>query len=128
MDSSSRGTYLLLLELERETEITIGRLGTFSFPAGYYVYIGSALGYGGLNARLARHRKHTKKFHWHIDYFLLYARIVGLKTDNSGERLECAWARAMLNMPGARVVAPHFGASDCNCPSHLVYLGDTRPI
>ncbi len=69
----------------------IGALGTFDFPRGHYVYIGSAL--NGLEARIARHLAgvpwqnlspdlqsgeigkrcreiHQKKMFWHIDYFL----------------------------------------------------------
>jgi len=123
----SCGTYALLLELEQPAGITIGRLGTSFFPAGYYVYVGSALGSGGLAARLARHGRQNKKLHWHIDYFLVHARIVGIDTDDSGQRLECAWARTMLSRPGAQVVAPRFGASDCTCPSHLIYWGASDP-
>lgn len=119
-----RGTYMLVLELEREAVIAIGRLGTFLFPGGRYVYAGSALGSGGLSARVARHRRRQKRLHWHIDYFLARAQIVGVETNASGKRLECSWARAALSRPGARVVAPHFGASDCSCASHLVYLGE----
>ncbi len=121
----SRGTYALLLELIPGTEITVGRLGTFLFPAGYYVYIGSAFGGGGLAARLARHHRRYKKLFWHIDYLLAHARIVDITTDASGKRLECAWARMMLGMPGVRIVARRLGASDCKCPSHLLFLGST---
>jgi len=125
MNPKSRGTYALLLELEQEAVITVGRLGTFRFPAGYYVYVGSALGSGGLAARLARHRRRDKKLRWHIDYVLAHARIVDVRVDDSGERLECAWACALLSVPGVQVVVPRLGSSDCTCPSHLVYLGST---
>jgi len=118
-----RGTYALLLKLKQQAEITVGQLGAFLFPAGHYVYVGSALGSGGLSARLARHRRRDKKLHWHIDHFLAHAHIVGVGTDDSGNRLECAWVRLMLCESGAQVVAPGFGASDCGCPSHLIYLG-----
>ena len=58
-----KGTYALVLQLERQEEIAIGKLGTFTFPAGYYLYVGSALGPGGLEARLARHRPSTSSGH-----------------------------------------------------------------
>ena len=125
VNPKSRGTYALLLELHPEALITVGRLRAFCFPAGYYVYVGSALGSGGLAARLARHRRRDKKLRWHIDYVLAHARIVGVKIDDSGERLECAWARALLSMPRAQVVARRLGSSDCACPSHLIYLGSS---
>ena len=122
MNPKSCGTYALILELDQETVITVGRLGTFRFPAGYYAYVGSALGSGGLAARLARHRRQDKRTRWHIDYVLAHARIVDVRVDESGQRLECTWARALLSRPGAQIVAPRLGSSDCACPSHLVYL------
>jgi len=57
MTDAEPGTYALLLKLDKQERITVGRLGTFDFPAGYYLYVGSALGPGGLQARLARHRR-----------------------------------------------------------------------
>jgi len=122
-----RGTYILFLQLEQDMRISVGHLGTFRFPQGYYLYVGSALGSGGLPARLRRHQRQQKRLHWHIDYFLAHARIVGVQTDNSGERLECTWARKWLDSPAAQVIAPGFGASDCACPAHLVYLGGVLP-
>ncbi len=126
-DAKARGTYALLLEIEQEAVVTVGRLGTFRFPAGYYVYVGSALGSGGLRARLARHGRQDKKLRWHIDYVLMHARIVDIKVNTSGPERECAWAGTLLHIPGARVVAPRLGSSDCACPSHLIYLGSSDP-
>jgi Uri superfamily endonuclease len=128
MAHKPRGTYALLLALDQETAITVGRLGTFPFPAGCYVYVGSALGSGGLAARLDRHRRSNKKIRWHIDYVLAHARVADTKVDTSGQRLECTWAQKLLNMPGAQVVAPRLGSSDCACPSHLIYLGSTGQL
>lgn len=120
-DRPLRGTYALFLQLEQDTSIVVGRLGTFAFPSGYYIYVGSALGSGGLSARLARHQRRQKRLHWHIDYLLARARIIGVRTDASGERLECLWARKWLDTPGVQVIVPRFGASDCACPTHLLY-------
>jgi len=103
-------------------------LGKLKFPAGRYVYVGSALGSGGLAARLARHRRSEKKLHWHIDYFLRHARILAVRVDGSGLRLECAWVRRMLRSPGTRVAARRLGASDCRCPAHLLFLGEQTRI
>ena len=115
------GSYYLYLRLDRSTTITVGRLGTFRFPAGRYVYTGSAL--SGLEARLARHRRRHKKLHWHIDYLLQHARITRVRRFPSSDRCECRLNAAMLRRPGAEVIAPGFGSSDCSCPSHLVYFG-----
>ena len=42
------GTYVLLLHLPDNEQLTIGKLGTFDFPAGWYAYVGSAFGPGGV--------------------------------------------------------------------------------
>jgi len=119
------GTYALVLYLARAQTIRIGKLGVFEFPRGYYIYVGSAL--NGLAARLARHLRPNKKRFWHIDYFLERAQIKELWTHQGDERLECVWARAALALPRARVIAPRFGASDCACPTHLIYFGAALP-
>ena len=66
----ARGTYLLILRLDRDVVgLPVGKLGALDFSAGYYLYIGSAFGSGGLPARLAYHAKRRKtRRHWHIDY------------------------------------------------------------
>jgi Uri superfamily endonuclease len=122
----ARGTYALVMFLPRAQAIRIGKLGVFQFPRGNYIYVGSAM--NGLRARLARHERRQKKRFWHIDYFLDHARIVDVWTRAGARRLECAWARAALAPPNARVVAPRFGASDCDCKTHLIYLANYSPF
>lgn len=123
----TKGTYCLVLLLPAETAIVVGRLGTFRFPAGYYLYMGSALGPGGLPARTSRYLRSVYKPHWHIDYLLQHAILLGIGHEAGSKRQECAWAKAALSLPGASIPAPGFGASDCRCPSHLIYLGK-RPV
>lgn len=62
------GIYTLVLNVVKDTELTIGKLGRFFFEEGYYVYVGSARGFGGLRARIKRHLSRSKKLKWHIDY------------------------------------------------------------
>jgi len=116
------GTYILVLHVGQETETSIGRLGTFNFPSGYYLYAGSARGPGGLKARLARHLRERKQSRWHIDYLLREARVVEIWKASSPQKLECLWAQALLRMPGARIPVYGFGSSDCGCPAHLIYF------
>lgn len=108
--------------LDERVSLAVGRLGRFTFAPGYYVYAGSAHGPGGLSARLARHRRREKRRHWHVDYLLARARLAEAWTVVSEGRLECAWAQAVMGMPGAQVPVPRFGASDCRCPAHLVFF------
>lgn len=133
---NAKGTYLLVIWLARSAPITVGRLGTFIFPAGWYAYAGSALGSGGLEARLARHLpachpraagpRAEKRLHWHIDYLLQHGTVETIWQIASPARLECAWAAEIRALPGTATPVPGFGASDCRCTAHLVYFFD-RP-
>ena len=120
----ARGTYVLVLRLVEETHIRVGRLGEFSFPAGHYLYVGSAQGSGGLEARFARHRRAEKRLHWHIDYLTRCADIIDVWYVESPRRLECVVAEAIAALPDARVPVPGFGSSDCRCPAHLFYFSE----
>jgi Uri superfamily endonuclease len=122
MRPTPKGTYLLLARLDQSVQMAVGKLGTFRFDAGWYAYAGSALGPGGLPARLARHARADKRMHWHIDYLLQHAVLETTWQTPQPERLECAWATAMLGLPGAHTPAPGFGASDCRCTTHLVFF------
>jgi Uri superfamily endonuclease len=115
------GTYLLQIYLERESMLSIGRLGLFTFPSGWYLYVGSARGPGGLKARLGRHHRRQKRLHWHIDYLLEHAQLRTSNWVQSLQRLECTWSRALDERLDLIVVAPGFGASDCQCVTHLFY-------
>jgi Uri superfamily endonuclease len=118
---TAKGTYLLLLWLERDTEIAVGRLGSFVFPTGWYAYPGSALGPGGLSARLARHQRQSKRMHWHIDYLLAHGTLVSIWQVEHPDRLECTWAAAIQQLGDAGVAVAGFGSSDCHCPTHLFH-------
>jgi Uri superfamily endonuclease len=119
------GSYVLALRLDQARTISAGRLGQFQFPAGHYLYCGSAFGPGGLGARLARHRRRSgdhKRQHWHVDYLRDAAAWEGAWVRASAQPLECEWAERLRGLDGAKVVAAGFGASDCRCPAHLVYV------
>jgi Uri superfamily endonuclease len=120
---SEPGSYVLILRLEHPARMAIGRLGTFEFEAGWYAYAGSALGPGGLAARLAHHYQRDKTMQWHIDYLLAHALLVEVWWAVDKKRKECTWAAALRSVPGARVPVPNFGASDCRCLTHLVQFG-----
>lgn len=114
-----RGVYLLLLELNEEAEIDVGALGRLRFPAGSYLYAGSAK--KNLSHRTARHlRRGRKKLRWHIDYLretAARARVYPIFTDRN---LECELASRLRDMGGRGVSG--FGSSDCRCESHLFYF------
>lgn len=100
-------------------EITIGKLGTFSFRKGMYVYVGSAK--RNIEARINRHLKKEKKYHWHFDYLRPFVHIVDVTTF-SGEEGECALFQRLMTEHGGEVVVKKFGSSDCDCTAHLFYV------
>jgi len=61
---------VLILRLPCPATVNVGRLGRVRFPAGWYAYVGSAYGPGGLAARISRHLRPSKPSHWHLDYLL----------------------------------------------------------
>jgi sugar fermentation stimulation protein A len=119
------GIYHLLIQLLKPQEIIIGKLGLFRFPAGYYVYTGSAM--NGLEARVARHHRKEKRLHWHIDYLLQHANIIDVVFHVTTARLECEYNRQIMILPEAQIIVPRFGASDCKCDAHLVYFPN-KPV
>jgi len=118
-----KGAYVLVSRLDAAATLEIGRLGRFSLRPGWYAYVGSACGAGGLRARIARHLDPDKRFHWHIDYLLQAARPVEVWFAVSDRKLEAEWAEMMARSPEWRVAIPRFGASDYRRArhSHLFY-------
>jgi len=68
-----KGTYVLILHVAELKRMEIGRLGAFDIRPGFYAYVGSAFGAGGLRARLGRHIESVAAPHWHIDYLMAFA-------------------------------------------------------
>lgn len=120
MLAAGPGTYVLWLQLAGDQRVRVGRLGDFSFPAGIYGYVGSAFGPGGLRSRLGRHFRCRKKNRWHVDYLRESADVAGAWLSYDAQGHEHEWARALTGMRGAGIAVPGFGASDCDCISHLV--------
>ncbi|WP_459193098.1 GIY-YIG nuclease family protein [Halosimplex sp. J119] len=134
--STAEGTYTLVLELGAPATIEVGALGAREFDAGWYAYTGSAFGPGGFT-RVERHRElcagERDARHWHVDYLLGHPDVtveaVGRTPD---EDVECEVSRTLAGEQSggdgddaeARERVPAFGASDCDCDSHLVSAVD----
>jgi Uri superfamily endonuclease len=117
-----KGTYVLILRLDAPCTLFIGGLGDQTLPTGWYAYVGSAQGPGGLAARLRHHLIGTARPHWHIDYLRRSAVPAAIWAFEGAARLEHEWARGLLSVPGARPAVARFGASDCRCQTHLVHF------
>ncbi|MEI8045485.1 MAG: GIY-YIG nuclease family protein [Verrucomicrobiota bacterium] len=115
-------SYQLHIQLTRPVTITVGRLGKFQFPAGQYIYTGSAK--RNLEARIKRHLSKHKKLRWHIDYLLTH-RDVRVSQVQRSAAAECAWNQKTCG----KIIVPGFGASDCRhgCGSHLKLVSPSLP-
>ncbi len=122
------GAYVLLISVDAPVSITIGKIGPVDFKAGWYTYVGSALGKTAtsLHHRLRRHFAPAtqKRMHWHVDYLLASpdCKIAGAIMVPSLNKIECRVA-SVIGLMGGRPWGSRFGASDCsNCASHLHFL------
>lgn len=114
----ARGVYCLIIRLNNDKRIQIGRLGSIYFKKGCYCYIGSAL--NNLEKRIERHKRKSKKLKWHIDYFLNYGKIADVIKIKTGRRIECLLSRKIDKLTDKKI--RNFGCSDCSCYSHLYYF------
>jgi Uri superfamily endonuclease len=121
-----KGTYALILYLPSRCRLRVGRLGSYEFNRGYYLYIGSAFGAGGLAARIGHHVRRSDRPHWHIDYLRSVSKLKAVWVIWSDlrpyARLEHPWAAVVEGMPEARIPVKGFGSTDCRCPAHLFYF------
>jgi Uri superfamily endonuclease len=115
-----KGVYILILRMDKDADIRIGKLGELHFKKGFYAYIGSAHGTGGFK-RVTRHfsvasgKNSTRK--WHIDYLLPHSKVVCAVLSPINCSLECVVAKKLEKFSGI----PDFGCSDCSCQTHLLF-------
>lgn len=119
----AKGTYVLIAHAAQMKRLEIGRLGTFAIVPGYYAYVGSAFGTGGLRARVGHHLESTANPHWHIDYLLRCTTPTEVWHTTDDRRLEHLWVELFENAPQFRTPIPRFGSSDYHRSrsSHLFY-------
>ena len=111
-----KGVYVLILKMSEPRKIKIGSLGEREYSAGFYAYVGSAM--GGLEGRIGRHLRKEKRLRWHIDHLLQFAEVVQVMTLETGQKGgECLIAQGLKGFP----VMKGFGSSDCRCPGHLFF-------
>jgi sugar fermentation stimulation protein A len=114
-EAKDRGSYLLILSLEKKENIQVGKLGKVNLKKGYYIYVGSAM--ANLSKRMERHRHLIKKHHWHIDELRVVAQFHSVVAIRSSDKLECEIAKTMSKITEWSVAG--FGSTDCSCESHL---------
>ncbi|MBI4536748.1 MAG: GIY-YIG nuclease family protein [candidate division NC10 bacterium] len=119
------GTYAVVFRVLTERSITVGRLGRLALRPGWYLYVGSAFGPGGLQARVSRHLRGDGRPRWHVDYLRAAAQPVEVWATSDPVPREHDWAAILSGLPGCDIPLRGFGASDCRCPGHLFYFRDS---
>lgn len=105
--------YFIILKLDEDREIEVGKLGSIDFKRGYYIYVGSAK--RGFSKRIQRHMRKNKKLRWHIDYLSVNSDVVDVFKSEIDEHELAGFASNFYE--GIK----GFGSSDCKCYSHLFY-------
>lgn len=125
---ATAGAYALLIRLDRPVRPAIRTLAPATLAAGYYLYLGSARGPGGIRARVARHLRRDKPVHWHVDHLTGPGRVTRVIAAPGGN--ECDLATRALTLDTVTVPVAGFGSSDCRrCSAHLLRIsGATGPV
>lgn len=116
------GTYALIFRTLHQRTISIGKLGKLKIRKGYYVYVGSAFGPGGIRARVKRHIRIRKKPHWHIDYMRPALELLEVWFTYDPQKREHQWAGILMGMNKLPLPLLGFGSSDCKCQAHLFFF------
>jgi Uri superfamily endonuclease len=124
--ASRPGTYAVVLRPQHPGPVKIGRLGTLVLDNRVFIYVGSALGPGGVAARCRHHQRIAARPHWHLDYLRPHCEILRYWVAYGTERREHDWAQAVGELADARWPLAGFGSSECDCPAHLIGL-DAAP-
>jgi Uri superfamily endonuclease len=119
--SRDAGSYIVILRSNENRPVLIGACGQLQLRPGYYLYAGSALGPGGLRARVGRHLAGTGRPRWHIDFLRQVTLPHGAWLHIGHDRQEHNWASALGNIADIEATTPGLGASDCSCTTHLFY-------
>src|SRR5512135_1341930 len=119
-----KGTYVLIAAVPQMKRVKVGQLGQVDIVPGFYAYVGSAFGAGGLAARIGHHLESTVAPHWHIDYLLQVAQPLEVWYTIAHRKLEHHWADLLEQAHQFRIPIPRFGSSDYHGSrsSHLFYL------
>jgi Uri superfamily endonuclease len=122
-DISEKGVYCLIFR-NGNSVLDAGRLKSIGFSEGYHVYVGSALGSGGLK-RLKRHvllsLEKNKNPRWHVDYLSVSQEfeLISVVYAITDKAVECELSRELESSLNNSISG--FGSSDCDCSSHLFY-------
>ena len=118
-----QGIYVIVIQINRDTNMKIGALGKLSFTKGQYAYVGSAQ--KNLQKRIKRHLRKQKHIFWHLDYLLdnPASKPAKIFFKQASKTEEC---RIAQEISARNEAVAGFGCSDCSCKSHLFRIKDTN--
>jgi Uri superfamily endonuclease len=96
-------------------------MGDLRLSRGWYLYVGSAFGPGGVAARCDHHRRLATRPHWHIDYLRTGLPLREIWFTHDPQHREHQWAALLASAWALASPFEGFGASDCDCRSHLFH-------
>jgi Uri superfamily endonuclease len=116
-----KGVYVLIIQVDEDTDVNVGAIGRLTFKKGLYAYVGSAQ--NNLEQRVKRHLRKEKRRFWHVDYLLDdgVTKVVEVFHKQADKTEECAIAK-VIGERGESI--DDFGSSDCSCKSHLFRIRD----
>ena len=116
-----KGVYVLIIQVDEDTDVNVGAIGRLTFKKGLYAYVGSAQ--NNLEQRVKRHLRKEKRRFWHVDYLLDNdaTKVVEVFHEQADKTEECAIAK-VIGERGEPIDG--FGSSDCSCKSHLFRIED----
>lgn len=117
---------MLVLRSAKRLALDVGRLGRIDLPGGWYLYVGSAFGPGGVAARCNHHRRISERPRWHIDYLRSRAPLRAIWFTHDPLPREHQWAAILRSRMDFKMPVAGFGASDCDCESHMFWV-EKRP-
>jgi len=115
------GAYVLVMQADRHLQINVGRLGSMQVVPGYYLYVGSAFGLGGVRARVSHHMRVSERPRWHIDYLRQVCSLERVWCSYDKVHREHEWVALLESVSGVMIPMVGFGASDHPGKSHLFY-------
>ncbi len=116
------GTYVITLKCcVEESLIPIGKKKNLLLERGYYYYVGSAFGPGGVKARVSHHQNISENPRWHLDFLRKHTKIIEIWHTYDNNKREHQWANILCQNPFTNIPLYGFGATDCKCFSHLFF-------
>lgn len=119
-------TYILILFVPENEELTIEPLGEVDVLAGFYAYVGSVPD-AELAGRLKQHLSPITRPNTPIDYIQSISLVEEIWLSSSTEDYVHDWADLLVDVPGSIALIEEFEVDDCECDTHLYYF-DIRPM